>query len=120
MCFFQRANSVEKQPLSFRNASVSHCFRNSSLTIIWSNLGQSNYKRMKRNLEFRKKNSCYNSKRNYSVPYSEESPLTIMHLWHISTIPSSCEEYIAERLKKDVSLIKYVFSLNSRFLFVLL
>ena len=44
------------------NASVSHCFRNSSLTIIWNNLGLSNYKRMKRNLEFRKKDTCYNSK----------------------------------------------------------
>ena len=51
--FFKRANSVEKQLLSFRNASVSHCFRNSSLTIIWNNLGLSNYKRM--NLEFREK-----------------------------------------------------------------
>ena len=54
--FFKRANSVEKQLLNFRNASVSHCFRNLSLTIIWNNLGLSNYKRIKRNLEFRKKN----------------------------------------------------------------
>ena len=36
--FFQRANSVEKQLLNFKNASVSHCFRNSLLTIIWNNL----------------------------------------------------------------------------------
>ena len=53
--FFKSANSVQKQLLNFRNASVSHCFRNSSLTIIWNNLGLSNYKRMTRNLEFRKK-----------------------------------------------------------------
>ena len=53
--FFKRANSVEQQLLNFRNASVSHCFRNSSLIINWNNLGLSNYKRMKRNLEFRKK-----------------------------------------------------------------
>ena len=53
--FFSMQNSVEKQLLNFRNASVSHCFRNSSLTIIWNNLGLSNYKRMKRNLEFRTK-----------------------------------------------------------------
>ena len=52
--FFKRANSVEKQLLNFRNASVSQCFRNSSLTIIWNNLAMSNYKHMKRNLEFRK------------------------------------------------------------------
>ena len=52
MCF-QSANIVEKQLLNFRNASVSHYFRNSSLTIIWNNLGLSYYKRMKRNLEFR-------------------------------------------------------------------
>ena len=57
--FYKRA--VEKQLLSFRNASVSRCFRNSSLTIIWNNLGLSNYKSMKRNLEFRKKHTCYNS-----------------------------------------------------------
>ena len=53
--FFKCANSVEKQVLNFRNASVSHCFRNLSLTIIWNNLGLSNCKHMKRNLEFRKK-----------------------------------------------------------------
>ena len=52
--FFRSANSVEKRLLNLRNASVSRCFRNSSLTIIWNNLGLSNYKRMKRNLEFRK------------------------------------------------------------------
>ena len=44
--FFKRANSVEKQLLNFRNTSVSHCFGISSLTIIWNNLGLSNYKRM--------------------------------------------------------------------------
>ena len=52
--FFKRANSVEKQLLNFRNASVLHCFRNSSLTIIWNDLGLSDYKRVKRILEFRK------------------------------------------------------------------
>ena len=39
LCVYWRANSVEKQQLNFRNASVLHCFRNSSLTIIWNNLG---------------------------------------------------------------------------------
>ena len=53
--FFTSTNLVEKQLLNFRNASVSHCFRNSSLTIIWNNLDRSNYKGMKKNLEFRKK-----------------------------------------------------------------
>ena len=53
--FFKCANSVEKQLLNFKNASVSHCFRNLSLTIIWKTLGLSNYKRMKRDLEFREK-----------------------------------------------------------------
>ena len=37
--YFSVANSVEKKLLNFRNTSVSHCFRNSSLTIIWMNLG---------------------------------------------------------------------------------
>ena len=53
--FFKSANTVEKQLLNFRHASVSHCFRNLSLTIIWNNLGLSDYKRMKRNLESGKK-----------------------------------------------------------------
>ena len=57
---------------------------------------------MKRNLEL-KKNICYNSKRNYLVPYSKESHLALMHLWHLSTIPSFWEEYFAERLLKGVS-----------------
>ena len=52
---------------------------------------------MKKNLEFGK-NASYNSKRNYSVPYSEESPIALMHLWHLSTIPSFWKEYFAERL----------------------
>ena len=56
--FFKRTKSVEKQILNLRNASVSHCFRNSSL---WNNLDLSYYKRMKKNLEFGgKKNTCYN------------------------------------------------------------
>ena len=97
--FFRLANSVEKQLLNFRNASVSHRFTNSSLTIIWNNLALSKYKRMSRNLEFRRRNNtCYNSRRNYSVPNSKESPLSVMHLWRLSTIPSFWEEYFAKRL----------------------
>ena len=57
--FFKRANSVEKQLLNVRNASVAHCFRNSSQTIIWNNLCLSNYKRIKRNLEFRKRHTYF-------------------------------------------------------------
>ena len=52
--FFKCANSVEKQLLNFRNASFSRYFRSSSLTIIWNNLGPSNYKRVKKDLEFKK------------------------------------------------------------------
>ena len=94
MCFFLRANSVEKQLLNFRNASVSHCFRNSSLTIIWKNLGLSNYKRMKRKLGL-KKTLVIISKRKYLVPYSKEGPLPLMCLWHLSTIPSFWVEYFS-------------------------
>ena len=43
------------------------------------------------------------SKSNYLVPYSKESPLTPMHLWHLSTIPSFLVEYFAEHLLKGVS-----------------
>ena len=62
MCFL----ALEKQLLNFKNASVSHCFRNSSLTIIWDNLGLSNYNRMKRKLGSKKqqqKHTCYNLKK---------------------------------------------------------
>ena len=78
--FFKWTNSDEKQLLNFRNASVSHCFRNSSLTIIWNNLDLCNYKRMKRNLEFRGKNACYYSKRSYSVAYSKKRGIHFMNL----------------------------------------
>ena len=90
-CKFSRKTTIKFQK----------CFsitQNSSLTIIWDNLGLSNYKRMKRNIEFREKNTCYDSKRNYSVPYSKENPFDLMHLWHLSTIPSFWQEYFAERL----------------------
>ena len=35
------ACNTEKQLSNFRNVSVSHCFKNSSMTIIWNNLGLS-------------------------------------------------------------------------------
>ena len=52
---FKRANPVEKQLLKFTNVSVRHCFRNSSLTNIWNNLGLFNYKCMKAILHLEKK-----------------------------------------------------------------
>ena len=65
--FSWRSNSVETQLLHFKNASVSHCFRNSSLTIIWNNLGLSNYNCMKKEAWIKKKttakNTCYNFKK---------------------------------------------------------
>ena len=79
--FFKQANSVEKQLLNFRNVSVSHCFRSSSLTIIRNNLGLFNYKRMKKNLEFRKRTLVIIKK-----GIIQESTLALMHLWYISTI----------------------------------
>ena len=105
--FFQPSNSVEKQLSNFRNASVSRCFKNSSLTIIWNNLGLSYHKCMKRKLELKKtkkqKTPVIISKRKYLVPYSKESSLTLTHLWHLSTIPSFWVEYFAELLLKGVS-----------------
>ena len=107
---------MEKQLFNCKNASVSHCFRNSSLTIIWNNLGLFNYNRMKRKLGLKKNNNKKKktpviiSKRNYLVPYSKESPLTLMHLWHLSTIPSLWVEHFAERLLKDVSWNMFFFS----------
>ena len=68
---------MEKQLLNVRNASVSHCVKNSSLTIIWNNLGLSNYKQYEKEAWIKKKkkknNTCYNFKRNYVVSYSKES-----------------------------------------------
>ena len=55
--FFYRSKSVEKQLLNFKNASGSHCFRNSSLTIILDNLDLSNYNRMKWTLGLKKNNN---------------------------------------------------------------
>ena len=55
--FFKRANSVEKQLLNFRNASVSQFQK--FVAIIWNTLGLSNRKRMKRNLVSEKKNIFY-------------------------------------------------------------
>ena len=62
--FFKHANSVEEQLLNFRNTSVSHCFRILSLTIISNNLGLSNFKRIKMNLEFRKNTYFINVQQN--------------------------------------------------------
>ena len=62
---------------------------------------------MKKKLGLKKNNNekipVIISKRNYLVPYSKESPITLMHLWHLSTIPSFWVEYFAERLLKGVS-----------------
>ena len=60
---------------------------------------------MKKKLGFKKqqKTPVVISKRNYLVPYSKESPLTLMHLWHLSTIPLFWVECFAERLLKGVS-----------------
>ena len=64
--FFKRANLVEKQLLNFRNASVSHCFRNSSLIIIWNNLGLPNYKRIKKAwIKKTTENTCCNFKKEF-------------------------------------------------------
>ena len=57
---------------------------------------------MKKCLDLKKKTPVIISKRNL-VPYSKESPLTTMHLWHLSTIPSFLVEYFAEFLLKGVS-----------------
>ena len=119
MCFlafrFSRKTAIKFQ----KCCSVSHCVSNSSLTIIWNNPGLSDYKHMKRKFGLKKntnKNTCYYFKRNYVVPYSKESHLTLMHLWHLSTIPSFWVEYFAERLLKDVSYM--FFFLNSGFLLI--
>ena len=52
--FFSVQNQLKKQLLNFRNVSVLRCFRNSLLTIIWTDLSLSNYKRMKRTLNLEK------------------------------------------------------------------
>ena len=98
---------MEKQLLNFKNASVSNSFRNSSLTIIWNNLGLSKIQSYEKEARIKKKQQQKTpviiSKRNYLVPYSKESPLTLMNLWHLSTIPSFLVKYFAERLLKGVS-----------------
>ena len=68
---------------------------------------------MKRKLGLKKtttKTPVIISKRNYLVSYSKESPLTQMHLWHLSTILSFRAEYFAERLLTGVSSNMFFFS----------
>ena len=68
MCFLALKFS---RKTAIKNASVSQCFRNSSLTIIWNNLGLSNYNRIKRKLGFKKittRNTCYNFKKELFSP----------------------------------------------------
>ena len=114
--FFKHANSVEKQLLNFRNSSISHCFRNSSLTIIWNNLGLSNYKRIKGILNLEKKNACYNSKRNYSVPYSKV--LLLLCICGISQPFHRSGKNILLNVYKKIFLKICFFFLNSGFLFI--
>ena len=82
------------------------CHTVSEMTLIWSNLGLSDYKRMEKKLGLKKKQQktpVVISKRNYLVPYSKENPLTLMHLWHLSATPSFWVELFAKRLLKGVS-----------------
>ena len=70
MCFLA-FKFCRKQLLNFKNVSVSHCFRNSSLTIIWSNLSLSNYNRMKRKLGLKKQqqeHTCFNFRKELFSP----------------------------------------------------
>ena len=74
---------------------------------------------MKRKLGLKKNNKQNTpviiSKRNYLVPYLKENPLTLMHLWHLSTIPSFWVEYFAEGLLKGVSRICLFFKFKIPF-----
>ena len=76
---------------------MSHCVRNSSLTIIWNNLDLSNYKNMERKPGLKKanKNTCYNFKRNHVALYSKGE--------------SSYSYAFAERLLKSVSYMFFFF-----------
>ena len=56
---FVRPSKFISIQFPLHHGSASHCFRNSSLTIIWNNLGLSNYKLMKRNPGFRKKHKHF-------------------------------------------------------------
>ena len=69
MCFLA-CKFRRKQLLNFINASVSHCFRNSSLTIVWNNLGLSYYRCMKKKPGFKKttENTCCNFKKDLFSP----------------------------------------------------
>ena len=62
---------------------------------------------MKRKLELKNnnnKNTCFNFKKElFTTLFKRESWLTLMHLWHLSTIPLFRVEYFAERLLKGVS-----------------
>ena len=98
---------------------MSHCFRNSSLTVIWNKLGLSNCKTYEKELWIKKKTPktpVIISKRNYLVAYSKVSHLTIMHLWHLNhpTVLGRifCWTFI------ERCFLKYIHFLNSIFLFI--
>ena len=94
--FFKRANSVEKQPLNFRNASAFGIIWVCLITDVWKTT----------------KNTCSNFKKELFSPLSnpKESPLTLMHLWHLSTIPSFWVECFAKCLLKGVFWNMFFFS----------
>ena len=55
------------------------------VSIIWNNVGLSNYKRVKMNVEFRKKAPVIIQK-GIIRPLVKRESLALMHLWHLSTI----------------------------------
>ena len=90
---------------------MSHCVRNSSLTIIWNNLGLSNYKHLKNKLGLKtnkQKHTCYNFKKELFSPlFKRESSYSYAFVTSLnhSIVPGRifCWTFI------EICFLKYVF-----------
>ena len=105
-----------KTRIKLQNASVSHFFRNSSLTIIWNNLGLSYYKRMKRNLEFRLK--TYFKKHLLINVQQKTLPRTMEWLRDATNALEREDSLLNKGLNNSFFNYNRCFFLNSRFLFI--
>ena len=114
-CFCQKAQS---KWLNFRNASVSHCFRKSLLTIIWNNLGLSDYKHMKKILNLEKNHLLQFKKELFSPLFIRVSPCSnaFVTSFNLTIILERIVLISIERY-----FLKYVFYfINSRFFLICL
>ena len=108
MCFFiMQIQEKNLRLLNFRNASVSHCFRNSSLTIIWNNLGC-----------LIRKNNTYFKKHLLINIQQTILPRTMERLRDATNALEQDDSLLNKGLNNYFLNYNRCFFLNSRFLFI--